>query len=152
MRAPRKISPELVKKLTSFSYNPPKYGADFKEEDFASEYWSVHKRLESLLGELGHASQNAANSGDVDYYINMDYGDSRFIGIEMHSRSMIGERLLDNIWEYIKSLPVAYLVALSCDFDEDLELFSIVVTTDGAVGSFEVAATAQRFGFVATPQ
>jgi hypothetical protein len=147
MRAPKKINPDLVKEITSSPCNPPEYGVGFNEDDFANEYWSVHKRLESLLSALGYASQNAAAGGSIDYYINMDYGDSRFIGLELHSRAMIEGQLLDAIWEFLENLPVAYTIAISCDFDENLELFSIVITPDGAVGSFEIARTAKCFGF-----
>lgn len=94
-------------------FNPPAFNEQFTEDDFRDEWYAARGGLEAILSEFG--DHDAYGNGD--YNIGEDYGDSRFIGIEVNNPGILTPYFFNAVQSHLDSLHQTYTLYF-CSFYE----------------------------------
>lgn len=122
-------------------FNPPNYSETFSQSNYSSEYWSVHDQVTAALTILGVHDQY----GDGDFCMNDDFGDSRFIGIELSTKRLWRSELIPLLQNILQRQPQAYRVYITHDLLDE-ESFHLMVQPSDVAGYFPVTMHRRAFG------
>jgi hypothetical protein len=122
-------------------FHPPVFTEAFTRDQYRSEYWTAHSAVTAALSILGTQDQ----IGDGDFCANDDYGDSRFIGIELSSQRLWRPELVPLVQTALAQQPQPYCVYFEHALYDEPH-FYFLVHPSSVVGYFPTAAQRRAFG------
>lgn len=139
------INPEKIAEFDKQPHEPLSFSDSESIEKFEDEYSGVLDNLVNELDRLGYHRSPSGYGGD--YYISDDHGPFRLIYVVILNPKMISRKLVDCIVSYIKGLDTEYMISVSNEFEQDLQVFNVVLTLEKGYGEFETGKIAEAFGF-----
>lgn len=123
------------------AFYPPVFTDSYTRADYGSEYWTAHAAVTSALSILGTQDQ----CGGGDFCANDDYGDSRFIGIELSSRRLWRPELVPLVQSALAQQPHPFCVYFEHAIPDEPR-FYFLVHPSSVVGYFPLPAQRGAFG------